>query len=60
MPDITMCNNDKCNKRESCYRFTATPSHYGQSYCNFSESGCEYYIKTGLKTKTRIKHENIQ
>ena len=55
-----MCNNDKCNKRESCYRFTATPSHYGQSYCNFSESGCEYYIKTGLKTKTRIKHENIQ
>jgi hypothetical protein len=31
MPDIAMCKNKACPKRETCYRFTATPS-YRQSY----------------------------
>jgi hypothetical protein len=25
MPDISMCDGEGCKKRETCYRFTATP-----------------------------------
>lgn len=32
MPDITMCGGAECPLKESCYRFTATPSEYSQSY----------------------------
>lgn len=31
MPDITMCKGEKCEAKESCYRFTAEPNIY-QSY----------------------------
>lgn len=32
MPDITMCSGGNCPNKEGCYRYTATPSHYWQSY----------------------------
>ena len=32
MPDITMCKGTDCPQKENCYRFTATPSEYWQSY----------------------------
>ncbi len=32
MPDITMCIGNGCPRRESCYRATATPSEFRQSY----------------------------
>jgi len=32
MPDITMCDGTGCPRKESCYRFTANPSEYLQSY----------------------------
>jgi hypothetical protein len=35
MPDISMCTNDKCKLKEECYRFTATPDEYRQSYSPF-------------------------
>lgn len=35
MPDITMCNNAGCPKRENCYRFTAEPAAYCQAYATF-------------------------
>jgi len=46
MADITMCNGEGCEAKNTCYRFTAIPS-MRQSY--FIESpiknnGCEYYI----------------
>ena len=46
MPDITMCNGKGCDLALTCYRYTATPSKYMQSY--FVESPienneCEYY-----------------
>ncbi len=31
MPDITMCLNEKCIKKQYCYRFTATPKEFWQS-----------------------------
>lgn len=34
MPDIAMCKNDTCIKKEECYRFKAVPNDY-QNYCDF-------------------------
>jgi len=49
MPDIAMCKGLDCPKKEKCYRFTATPSEYQQSYFTglpTEPSGeCNYYIK---------------
>lgn len=36
MPDISMCNNKECALSSKCYRFTAIPNPYGQSYCYFN------------------------
>lgn len=30
--DITMCNGGNCPNKESCYRYTAIPNTYWQSY----------------------------
>lgn len=35
MPDITMCNNKECPKKEVCYRYMAKPSEYRQAYATF-------------------------
>jgi hypothetical protein len=32
MPDICMCLGTNCPYKESCYRFTAKPDEYWQSY----------------------------
>ena len=46
MPDISMCPRTDCSKKETCYRFMATPCDY-QSYFVSSpikEDGeCDYY-----------------
>lgn len=47
MPDITMCLNDKCQIKNDCYRFMATPDRY-QSYSFFGkdqEEKCDYFWK---------------
>lgn len=46
MPDITMCPGTNCPQREKCYRFTAKPSEYMQSYfmeAPIKDGKCEYY-----------------
>jgi hypothetical protein len=35
MPDISMCRNEKCKFKEECYRFTAKPDEFRQSYGTF-------------------------
>ena len=49
MPDATMCNNENCGLKESCYRFNADPSFW-QYYNNFipffndcDELECDFY-----------------
>lgn len=37
MPDISMCANNKCRKKYSCYRYCAKPSEW-QSYMEFKRS----------------------
>jgi hypothetical protein len=47
MPDISMCMNDACPSRATCYRHEATPNPWRQAYTAFQpdESGrCEDYI----------------
>ena len=46
MPDITMCCDRNCPKRDSCYRYRAEPTPRRQSY--FSDTpregeSCEWY-----------------
>jgi hypothetical protein len=53
MPDIAMCMNGLCPSRETCYRFTAQPNPYRQTYSTFApEDGkdkCSYYWETDVK-----------
>ena len=35
MPDISKCNNKSCPSKDSCYRFTSTPSPFRQWYADF-------------------------
>ena len=46
MPDISMCADEDCQMRESCYRFLAMPSQF-KAYGAFRRSEgmpkCEYY-----------------
>ena len=52
MPDISMCQNDKCTKKDTCYRYTAKPSVL-QSYAGFNQESCEFYIECRTKSQKR-------
>jgi len=70
--DITMCEGKNCDLSITCYRYTATPSKYIQSYFTEApiENGeCEYYypdakeraknlmkLKKGYNEKTKTKN----
>ena len=58
MPDIAMCHNNTCLKRQTCYRFTATPNKHSQAYAGFKETittgGCENYIKNQNYERNKI------
>jgi hypothetical protein len=55
MPDISMCSNDTCPLKDNCYRHTATPNEYRQSYAKFEWevidiiAYCEYFIDNKKK-----------
>jgi hypothetical protein len=45
-PDITMCPGTNCPQREKCYRFTAKPDEYWQSYfmeAPIKDGKCDMY-----------------
>jgi hypothetical protein len=51
MADITMCPGNDCPLKESCYRYTAIPNEYRQSYFitppyDEEENKCDHYWKT--------------
>jgi len=52
MPDIAMCSNTNCPSNKTCYRFTAKPNPYMQSYGVFTPEiktdKCDYYIPIKL------------
>lgn len=47
MPDITMCDGKGCETKFTCYRFTAKPNEFRQSYFMKTpikeNNSCEYY-----------------
>ena len=46
MPDITMCNGQRCPVREKCYRFTAKADELWQSYfveSPIKDNKCDHY-----------------
>lgn len=47
MADITMCQVKDCEQHAECYRFTARPDTYYQSYFIPQNPGmdCEYFLK---------------
>ena len=47
MVDITMCKNEECSKKETCYRYKAPTCEYRQSYFYPSpkEEECTYFMK---------------
>jgi len=38
MPDISMCRNERCDKKKECYRFMAIPYRRRQTYTLFDEN----------------------
>lgn len=54
MPDISMCNNSDCKFKNKCYRYTAKPNQYLQSYSNFIYERDDCFIsndRSSLNTK---------
>ncbi len=46
MPDISLCLNKSCLKKETCYRYKAKPSEFRQVYAAFTydeDGNCEDY-----------------
>ncbi len=46
MPDITLCKGVNCPHKEGCYRYTAIPSEFMQSYFMtppIEDGKCDYY-----------------
>ena len=45
MVDISMCLNEDCPIKETCYRYKATANPYRQAYMDFKyDNGCEDYV----------------
>lgn len=49
MPDISLCRNTNCPLRKNCYRFTAKPDEFIQSYSNFTYNAitqsCHHFMQ---------------
>ena len=43
MPDISMCHGEGCDKKDTCYRYTAIPSQYWQSFMKPDPKDCKNY-----------------
>ena len=44
-PDIALCRNEDCSKKDTCYRYIATPNPYRQAYTHYDEDDCTHYIE---------------
>ena len=55
MADITMCRDEECKQKDTCYRFTAKASSFWQSYFMKSPregNKCEHYWE--IKEKKNV------
>lgn len=58
MPDIAMCIGKGCPKKNNCYRYTATPDQWGQSYCDFENTCPKNNYKDFWDNNKNIKEKN--
>jgi hypothetical protein len=60
MADISMCDNQTCSLRKTCYRFNATSSER-QSYSDFKPDGdkCDFFILMKKTTNTSFARRII-
>ena len=58
MADIAKCMGKDCKVKKSCYRFTAPPSEYWQSYImpQVKDGKCDMY----WETKSKRNESNIR
>lgn len=49
MVDLCKCKGERCNKKESCYRYTAPADELWQAYFAGTPNvdGCSHYIPVG-------------
>lgn len=61
MPDITMCSNENCYVKEKCYRHTAIPDPYMQSYAffDYDDSQGKCFMDNKDKIINGINLENV-
>lgn len=63
MPDISLCSNNNCPLRKGCYRATAIPSDFLQSYTvfNLNEDGtCNWFWDNKEYENKNKKDEKVQ
>ncbi len=62
MADISMCMGTGCPLKEQCYRYTARPDEYRQSYFvtpPIDEEGrCDYYWSNGNRTNLNTNKQD--
>lgn len=62
MPDICMCQNEKCELRFECFRFSAVPNPWRQSYFLQDpapvDGKCEHFMKIFTPSAYDIKPLN--
>lgn len=54
MADITMCSSEYCPVKDQCYRVTAKPNKFAQSWANFEytcNENSEFNDFVKIKTK---------
>ena len=62
MPDISMCRNNNCTIKTTCYRYNAEPS-WRQSYSSFSQGDngkCDHFWKMDQQTQKKLSELNRQ
>ena len=62
MPDIIMCENKTCPLRYKCYRATAKPGLYWQSFFifDYKDGKCEYFWDNEEDKKWKKKKSTIR
>ena len=62
MPDISMCLGPvDCKVKSNCYRKTAIPSSFWQSYADFKPNGvaCDHYWPNNPNVHKVVLHEGV-
>jgi len=64
MPDISMCEGQNCPLKETCYRHTATPNEFRQSYFaeppyDHKKGECKYYDEDKRSKHKISENEHI-